>query len=156
MGKDPLASFIEAISPLSSIGLDTSSVIYFLDRVEPYYPMMEELFSRIENGRITAIISPIVTAELLVKPLKENRHLEIQAIDSFLEEFPHLHRPPLDHRIAHEAARLRAIEGHGLGDAFILALSLNEGCQAVVGNDRTTASRSKTIPYILLENFLPH
>lgn len=130
-------------------------MIYFLGRVEPYHPMMEELFFRIENGRITGIISPIVTAELLVKPLKENRQMEISAIDSFLEEFPHLSRPPLDHKIAREAARLRAIEGHGLGDAFILALSLHEGCQAVVGNDRSTASRSKTIPYILLKNFLP-
>jgi predicted nucleic acid-binding protein len=45
----------------STIGLDTFVLIYFLERHEVHYPAARLLLERIESGRLTAVVSTIVS-----------------------------------------------------------------------------------------------
>ncbi|MCF6267925.1 MAG: hypothetical protein L3J57_15515 [Desulfuromusa sp.] len=46
--------------------LDTVTIIYFLERHPHYYQRAKEIFSKIEVGEISVIMSTLVFTELLI------------------------------------------------------------------------------------------
>lgn len=52
--------------------LDTAPVIYFVEQHPQYLRIIEPIFSFVDEGRITAVTSPITLSECLVFPYRFN------------------------------------------------------------------------------------
>ena len=66
------------------IYIDASSLIYSVERVEPYRTLLEPMWQAVENRNITVVSSPILVVEALVKPLRDgNREIELQYRELF-------------------------------------------------------------------------
>ena len=107
------------------IGLDTVLFIYHLEGTEPYSQFTTKLFTALSQGRLSALASSLVFAELLVRPFVLGDEGKIRACEVFLKGLPGLEVYPVDERVAKEGARLRArygprttrcpSPGHGIG-----------------------------------------
>ncbi|MCX8069423.1 MAG: PIN domain-containing protein, partial [Thermodesulfovibrionales bacterium] len=53
-----------------TICIDTSVLIYFIERHLKYYDLLKSLFTEISVGNVTAITSTITLLEVLVFPLR--------------------------------------------------------------------------------------
>ena len=81
---------------LTSVMLDTCCFIYHLQADE--YPAqaarIEELLRQVEQGRLSALTSPITIAEIMVKPRSLGLDEVAYAYKLLLLNFPHLCYPP--------------------------------------------------------------
>ena len=59
------------------IYLDTSGFIYTVERVEPYYSLLEPMWRQARDGHFVVASSDITILETLVRPLRQG--------DTFLE-----------------------------------------------------------------------
>lgn len=149
-----LASFRNSLARASRVLLDTNAVIYFLQGVPGYLPLVETLFSEVESGRLRAGISVISELELLAKPMRELREDAVENIRLFLGGFPNLDVIDVDRRIAREAARIRATKGLAVVDSIVVATSVVAGFDHIIGNDVECFKKVSEPPYILLGDFL--
>jgi predicted nucleic acid-binding protein len=72
----------------------------------------------------------------------------------FFRESPNLVIRSLDRVVARRAALVRAESRLQLPDAIIVATALEEGCDAMVGNNASMAQRGMGIPYLYLGNYI--
>ena len=91
---------------------------------------------------------------MLVKPLREGDARQVDLIDALFQGPEHVEVHPVDRKVAHRAARLRAHLGLRLDDAFIVATAVEAGCDTLVGNDALCARRVADIPYVYLDEVL--
>ena len=54
-----------------SIYLDTSAIIYSVERNEPYLTLMAPVWRQAEAGQFILVCSELVLAETLVRPIRE-------------------------------------------------------------------------------------
>ena len=99
-------------------------------------------------------VATIVEAEVMVKPLRDRDQLNLERAELFFRESPNLVLRTLDRTIARRAARVRAVSRLALPDAIIVATGLEEGCEAIIGNDYGVASRPLGIPYLYLDDYI--
>lgn len=88
---------------------------------------------------------------MLVRPLREGDTGGVEVIDALFRGPEHVEVLPVDRKLAHLAAELRARLGLRLDDAFIVATAVETGCDAIVGNDSLCARRVTDIPYVYLD-----
>jgi predicted nucleic acid-binding protein len=133
------------------LAFDTNALVYLLQGVSPYAPWLDRLFASVEAGEREAVVSVVVEAELLVKPIRDHDTPMLQRIAALLA-----HRQtrviPADRDVARSAARIRADLRLGIPDAFVVATAVATGCDALVGNDARCAKRVTQIPYIYLDD----
>ena len=61
------------------IYIDANSLIYSVERVEPYRTLLEPMWQEAQDGHLTIVSSPLLVLEALVKPLREgNTEIESQ------------------------------------------------------------------------------
>lgn len=60
----------EQLDSLRQIFLDTAPVIYFVEKNPDFAEKVQPLFSKLDEGTLTAVVSPITLAECLVLPYK--------------------------------------------------------------------------------------
>ena len=53
------------------IYIDASSLIYSVERVEPYRTLLEPMWQEAQDGNVTIVSSPLLVLEALVKPLRD-------------------------------------------------------------------------------------
>lgn len=99
-------------------------------------------------------MSVISEAEMLVKPLREGDVRQAERIEVLFQAPEHVEVWPVDRKVAHRAAYLRARLGLRLDDAFIVATAVEGSCDALVGNDSLCARRVTDIPYVYLDEVL--
>ena len=116
--------------------LDTVVLIYFLERHPNYYNDAKKLFQRIEAGEISAVLSTLVFAELLVPAFRLNKTQLCQKIIRSLSNFPNLKIVPVSSDISIDAARLRANYGIRTPDAIHLATALASSAEGLITNDK--------------------
>src|SRR2546425_5494865 len=133
--------------------VDTNSLIYLHDAIDPYFPFMNRLFASIEAGDRKAIVSVVTETELLVLPLRVGDRAKQDKIAATLAH-TNLHVMSADREVAREAARIRAALNLKLPDAIIVATAVVARCDALVGNDRTCAQRVREIPYLYLDDIV--
>ncbi len=124
-----------AIPDGSVVALDTVVLVYFLERHPRFYPLARAVFSRIEEGRLSAVMSSLVLTELLVPAYREAQPSTAERLLAVLQSFPHLKMIPLSCEIAALAARVRACHGLRTPDAIHVATALHEQCSGLVTND---------------------
>lgn len=126
----------EALPPERIYALDTVMLIYFLERHPYFYRHAKVLFQRIEAGKLSAVFSSLVFAELLVPAFRSGEKQRAERIVRILSNFPNLKVIPLSTEISTTAARLRAVHGFRTPDAIHAATALESGAMGFITNDK--------------------
>jgi len=115
--------------------IDTSPLIYYIEKHKQYFPVVKSIFTKIDNLEISSITSTITLIEVLVHPEREsNFELKKQYLDILLNN-ANLEIIPLDVSVARKAASIRAIYDLKMPDAIQLATGINNKCDAFLTND---------------------
>jgi predicted nucleic acid-binding protein len=113
--------------------VDASTIIYAVERIEPYHAALEPLWQAAYQRQISLITSELTWLETLVKPLRDkNAQLET-LFRSFLSA-EEMRLIPATLPIWEEAARLRGL-GLKTPDALHAATAVAVGCSLFVTND---------------------
>ncbi len=142
----------EQLDSFRQVFLDTAPVIYFVEKNPDFSEKVQPIFSRLDDGTLIAVVSPITLAECLVLPYKIP-NLEIaQLFTDLLVNNETVLFHPIDEVIAGQAADFRARYNISLTDAFQLAIAVESNCDAFLTND-LDLKRIKEIPVLVLSEF---
>ena len=141
-----------ATATLRRVAFDTNSLIYFFEATQPYAAFVAHVLSKAESRQAVAVVSAIAEMEVLVRPLRDGNRAQLRKLRLFFASLPNLVLREVDSAVAYTAARIRAETGMKAPDALIAATAIEEGCDAIIGNDRSFARRSE-IPYLVLGDF---
>jgi predicted nucleic acid-binding protein len=124
-----------ALSGVTSLGLDTAPIIYFMEANPKYDDRVTEIFQRIDVGVIESVTSVITLLEVLVLPLRSgNTALQLKYTDLLLHSL-HVETHAITAAVVQRAADLRARYNLRTPDALQVAVVLEAGCQAFLTND---------------------
>jgi predicted nucleic acid-binding protein len=98
-------------------------------------------------GELTAVVSVITEAELLVRPERDEDDGAKERIVDLLSE-DGFWVVAASRRISRRAAQLRGRQRFKLADAIILATAIETGCEAIVSNDGEWTKKPVAIPVI--------
>jgi predicted nucleic acid-binding protein len=147
--------FQNALKKLKRVGLDSSILIYHLEDLEPYAILTENIFARVAEGSLSAVLSTVSVTELLVQPFTTGQKDRIAAIERFLFSLPNTEIKSPDYPIAREAARLRSKYRVRTPDALLIATSMNEKADAFITNDASLRPlRDEGLTILVLADFL--
>ena len=134
------------------IYLDASSLIYSVERIEPYRALLEPLWEQAQNGNLIIVSSPVIVIETLVKPLRDgNTEIEKQYHELFNSGAVAL--IGVSYAIVEEAARLRAETGLETSDALHAATAMQAGCALFITND-ADFRRVQGLPIVILDDLV--
>ncbi len=137
------------LDKIGIIFLDTAPVIYFVEQNPEFSSKVQEVFERLDDGKLTAVVSPITLAECLVLPYKQKKPEIAQIFTELLTNSESVVFYPIDEVVADKAADLRARYNLTLTDAFQLAIAIQAECDAFLTND-ADLKRVKEISIIVL------
>ncbi|GAB4448014.1 MAG: hypothetical protein OHK0041_08170 [Anaerolineales bacterium] len=86
------------------IFLDTAPVIYFVEQNPEFSLKVQEIFERLDDGKLTAVVSPITLAECLVLPYKQKKAEIAQIFTELLANSESVVFYPIDEVVADKAA----------------------------------------------------
>ena len=135
-----------------SIYLDTTAVIYSVERNEPYCTLLDPVWQQAEAGQLVVVCSELVIAETLVRPIRESNS-DLEAVFRSLFAAREMRLVPATRQLWEDAARLRAETGLKTPDALHAATALRADCALFVTND-TGFRRVQGLPLIVLEDLL--
>lgn len=113
--------------------VDANTVIYAVERIEPYRTLLEPLWYAAHQQQISLVTSELTWLETLVKPLRDNNTRLATLFRSFLTA-QEMMLVPATLPIWEHAARLRGV-GLKTPDALHAATALAVGCSLLVTND---------------------
>ena len=101
-------SLLESLNAAHMIFLDTAPVIYFVEKNPTFVLKVQPIFDKLDDGGLTAIVSPVTLAECLVLPYKLGKLDVAQAFIDLLVNGQNVLFFPIDEAIANKGANLRA------------------------------------------------
>ena len=142
-------------SQAASVLLDTSVFIYYLEEVEPYCFLAEEIFNDIIDGNIRGFLSAISITEFLTKPLTDGNLTDVERFKWFLSSLS-IQVLTVTFEIAERAGKLRSqYPSVRTPDALIAATALENGCDVFVTNDKDLKKLEACgLTVIVLEDFV--
>ena len=120
----------------SRLLLDSMCIIYAVEEVCPYVDLLTEVFQGIDDGRYGCVLSPLVTTEVLARPLRNGDALLARRFRTMLGNLRDARMVPFDLSVAERAADIRARYGLRTPDAIHVATALHAGCTHILTNDR--------------------
>ena len=127
-----ILGFRSADSQAASVLLDTSVFIYYLEEVEPYYLLAEEIFNDIADENIKGFLSAISITEFVTKPLADGKVAEVERFKRFLSSLS-IQVLAVTYEIAERAGKLRSqYPSIRTPDALIVATALESDCHVFV------------------------
>ena len=132
--------------------LDSSSLIYSVERHEPYLGLLAPVWQEAERGQLLLVSSELALAEVLVRPVRERNEM---LISRYREVFASadVRLVPASRRSWEDAARLRADYGLRTPDALHAATALQEHCDLFITND-TDFRRVTELSVVVLRDVL--
>ena len=142
-------------SQYSSVLLDTYVLTYYLEEIEPYYLLSEEIFNEINDDRIKGFLSAISVAEFVIKPFADGKVAEVERFKQFLSSLS-IQVLTVTFEIAEQAGKLRSqYTSIRTPDALIVATALECGCDAFVTNDKKLKNlEDDRLNVFVLEDFV--
>ncbi len=132
--------------------IDANSLIYSMERVEPYRSLLEPMWQEAQDGKITIVSSPVLLLEVLVKPLRD-RDVEIEMQYRELFRINAVTLLAASDAVFEDAARLRAGTRLAIPDALHASTALRAGCTLFVTNDNDFR-RVPGLPIVILDDLL--
>ncbi len=118
------------------VGLDTTPLIYFIEKNATYHPLVRPFFVALSSGQFTVVTSTITLVETLVHPIR-NHHPELaRRYREILLNTPRLTTFDVSPDIAQKAAEIRANYQIRTPDAIQLAAAWHGGATYFLTNDR--------------------
>jgi predicted nucleic acid-binding protein len=118
------------------VGLDTSPIIYFIEKNLLFHSLIRPFFNALANGEFTAVTSTVTLLETLVHPIRTN-HIEIaRQYREILLNSSHIITLDVSPDIAQKAAEIRALYSLRTPDAIQLATASYMGASYFLTNDR--------------------
>jgi len=139
----------DRLASARQIFLDTAPVIYFVEKNPVFAPQLQDMFQRLDDGKLIAVVSPITLAECLVLPYKLGKSNIAQIFTDLLVNGESVLFYPIDDMTADKAADLRARYNLTLTDAFQIAVAIQAGCDAFLTND-IELKRVTEIPIVVI------
>jgi predicted nucleic acid-binding protein len=121
------------LPPAGSVYVDANTVIYAVEKIEPYKSFLDPLWSAAQAGQISIVTSELTWLETLTKPLREGNAILESLFRAFLTA-KEVRLVPATLAIWEEAAKLRAL-GLKTPDALHAATGLAVGCTLFLSND---------------------
>jgi predicted nucleic acid-binding protein len=118
-----------------SVYVDTSAVIYRVERIEPYLTASLPLWDALDAGQAQVATSELTLLEVLVKPLRDGNLSLATLYHTVLLGTVGLNCHPVSRAVLESAARLRAAQHLKTPDAIHAASALVAGCTLFVTND---------------------
>lgn len=122
------------LTPGSTICIDANVLIYSVERVPAYWPLLEPLWRASAAGTINVAGSELLVIESLVAPLKSNDAPLVARYEGILFS-GELVLHPISIAILRSAAELRATHGLKTPDAIHAAAATQAGCDCFLTND---------------------
>ena len=134
------------------IYIDASTLIYSVERVEPYRELISPMWEQAESGNLTIVSSPVLVIETLVKPIRDaNKEIADQYHSIFMSNVVNLLEG--SYEVAELAAQVRASTGLKTPDALHAATALHANCARFITND-AAFRRVQGLPTIVLDDFV--
>ena len=140
------------LPPGGAIYLDTSAIIYSVERNEPYFALLAPVWRQAEAGQFVVVCSELAIAETLVRPIRESNE-DLEAAFRAVFAAPEVQLVPAARRLWEDTARLRAETGLKTPDALHAATALRAGCALFITND-TDFRRVGELPTVVLDDLL--
>ena len=135
-----------------AVYLDTSAIIYSVERNEPYFTLLAPAWQQSEAGQFAVVCSELVVAETLVRPIREG-HADLEAAFRAVFAAPEVDLIPATRELWDDTAHLRAETGLKTPDALHAATALRAGCALFITND-TDFRRVQGLPVVVLDDLL--
>ena len=135
-----------------AVYLDTSAIIYSVERSEPYLTLLAPAWQRAEAGQFVLVCSELAIVEALVRPIREADG-DLEASFRSVFAAPEVQMVPATRQIWEDTARLRAVTGLKVPDALHAATALRAECSLFITND-TDFRRVADLPTVILDDVL--
>lgn len=135
----------------TGVVLDTMLFVYLFEDTPGFAAKCEAIVEHMARGLFTGVVTPITTAELLVKPIREKRPDLAMHYRNALAGMPNLVHSTIDHEIGAMAGALRAKYRLPLPDLIQVASALKFDHPTLVTNDRALRHVSE-VDVLLLES----
>lgn len=112
--------------------LDTTAVIYSVEKIEPYRTLLYPLWQAAQKGQFGLVSSELLILETLVKPRKDANSVLEATFHQLLFHSRELDLIPVDVSVLDRAASLRATHGFKPPDAIHAATALHSSCTLLV------------------------
>ncbi|MCA9898014.1 MAG: PIN domain-containing protein [Anaerolineales bacterium] len=119
----------------SIVGLDTTPLIYFIEKNATYHPLVRPFFVAMAARHFSVVTSTITLVETLVHPLRNNHHELAGRYREILLNTANLTTYDLTPDIAQKAAEIRANYQIRTPDAIQLAAALQGNATFFLTND---------------------
>ncbi|MEW6609436.1 MAG: PIN domain-containing protein [bacterium] len=123
------------LPPSEYVYVDANTVIYSVEKIDPYWTILQPLWYGAQQGQFLIISSEIIMLEILVKPLKESDTVLESCFREFLTASQEVQLIPITLSILEQSASLRAKMGLKAPDAIHAATALTKGKIVFVTND---------------------
>jgi predicted nucleic acid-binding protein len=131
------------------IYIDSNPIIYLIEQYPRFADVLSELFRLIDDAQILATTSELTLAEVLVKPLRDQRRDLQQSFEQRLQTSGGLIVTEIDRPILVRAAEIRAAQASlRLPDAIHLATALETNCEMFLTNDGRIKSVELEVMYL--------
>jgi predicted nucleic acid-binding protein len=124
-----------ALQGISRLYLDTAPVVYYVEGVAPFFPIVDRVFQQIESNMFVAITSPVTLSECLVIPVRSGMVALKQDFVDLLTNTEGVILEDIDAAVGQSAAEIRAKYNFKLPDALQIAAAIAAGCEAFLTND---------------------
>ncbi len=124
-----------ALQGISKLYLDTAPVVYYIEGVAPFFPIVDRVFQQIESNILIAITSPVTLSECLVIPVRSGMVALKQDFVDLLTNTEGVILEDIDAAVGQSAAEIRAKYNFKLPDALQIAAAIAAGCEAFLTND---------------------
>lgn len=133
--------------------LDTMIFIYLFEDHPAYASLCEWLIQQAANAVFSGAITPVTTAELLVKPLQSQRSDLAGRYRDALRCLPNVRLVELSPEMGFMAGALRAKYKLPLPDMLQVAAAMEMDSTALISNDRSL-QRVREVKIILLDSLI--
>ncbi len=127
---------VSAFHDVRRIYIDTTPLIYLVERNPDYFANMLGIVDYIETEQLQVFTSVITLAEILVQPLKLGNIDIAQEYHDILFDRQEYTMVAITAEIAISAAAIRARYGLRTPDAMHAATAIQSECDAILTNDR--------------------
>ena len=134
------------------IYLDTTAIIYSVERNEPYCTLLDPVWRQAEAGQFVVVCSELAISETLVKPIREN-DADLEGLFRSLFATRDIALIPATRQLWEDTARIRADTGLKTPDSLHAATALRAGCSLFITND-SDFRRVQGLPVAVLHDLL--
>lgn len=136
-----------------TVYLDADALIYTVERIAPYWTLLEPLWHAAQVGTFVVLSSELALLETLIKPLRDADTLLLAAYRTTLRGSRETRLVPIDAAVLERAAALRAVSAIKTPDAIHAATALVHASTLFVTND-PGYRRVPALPLAVLDDLL--